>query len=220
MFKKFLFLFLTFCSCLSASTKAVVFDFGGVMTGEQKREAVVQFLEKSFNLTDKEFKIINKEKHEAIKNGKNDIEFWLDYATKQKINLPKDWILNYKKVWKEALGINYQMYALIDELKLKKIKIALLSNIDERSKLIGEFGFYKPFSPCLLSLEIGYEKPNPKAYEILLSELKLPSEEVLFIDDQKENIEAAKKLGFDTILFQSYHQLREELFKRELLTKI
>ena len=111
------------------------------------------------------------------------------------------------------------MYGLVDELREQQIPVAFLSNIDERlSKLIRDFGFYEPFDPCLLSCETGIEKPNPKAYEILLAKLDLPAKEILFIDDRPENVEAAKKIGIDALLFESLEQLRKELLKRELLT--
>lgn len=41
---------------------------------------------------------------------------------------------------KDAIGVNLEMYALVDQLKEQQIPVALLSNIDERlSKLIREF---------------------------------------------------------------------------------
>jgi HAD superfamily hydrolase (TIGR01509 family) len=110
------------------------------------------------------------------------------------------------------------MYILVNQLKEQHISIALLSNIDERlSKLIRDFGLYEPFNPCLLSCEIDAEKPDLKAYELLLTQLNLPPKEVLFIDDRLENIESAKTMGFDAILFESEQQLRNELRKRGIL---
>jgi putative hydrolase of the HAD superfamily len=94
----------------------------------------------------------------------------------------------------------------------------MLSNIDDRyTKLIRDFGFYKPFEPCLLSCEMGLEKPDPKAYELLLKTINLPAEEIVFIDDKEENVEAAKAMGIDAILFTSEPQLRGELNKRGVL---
>lgn len=104
------------------------------------------------------------------------------------------------------------MYALVDQLKEQQIPVALLSNIDERlSKLIRDFGLYEPFEPCLLSCEIGVEKPDLKAYELLVKTLNLPAKDVVFIDDRPENVEAAKTIGLDAILFESEQQLRNEL---------
>lgn len=203
---------------LYAAPQTIVFDFGGVMTGEPNREAVVEFLCASFQLTPSEFEKANLEKRQAMKLGKTDEEFWINFAHEKVIALPRNWSQQFKSVMKDAIGINPEMYVLVSELKEKQVPIALLSNIDERlSKLIREFGLYEPFNPCLLSCEIGAEKPNARAYEILLEKLDLPSAEIIFIDDREENVEAAKKLGLDAILFQSSGQIRQELKKRCLL---
>lgn len=203
---------------LIAAPQTIVFDFGGVLTGGPNREAVVNFIQNSFHFSKEEFEKVNLEKQQAVKQGKTDEEFWISYAKTKGIKLPSDWGESFRSVMQDAIGVNPQMYVLINQLKEKQIPVALLSNIDERlSKLVRGFGLYEPFNPCLLSCEIGIEKPDLKAYEFLLKELNLPAKEVLFIDDKPENIEAAKAVGLDTILFQSEQQLRGELSKRGVL---
>lgn len=200
---------------LVAAPQVVVFDFGGVMTGEPNREAVVNFLRTSLHLSEKEFETVNQEKKAALKEGKTDEEFWMSYARAKGIELPANWGASFKCLMKEAIGVNPRMYALVEELKQQRYQVALLSNIDERlSKLIREFGLYQSFNPCLLSCDIGLEKPSPKAYEFLLKQLNVAAQDVIFIDDRAENVEAAKALGLDAILFVSEQQLREELTKR------
>jgi FMN phosphatase YigB (HAD superfamily) len=203
---------------LVAEPVAIVFDFGGVLTGEPNREAVVAFIQESFHFSKEEFEKINQEKRLAVKQGKTDEEFWISYAKNVGVELPSNWAVSFRSVMKDAIGVSREMYVLVDQLKEQKIPVALLSNIDERlSKLIRDFGLYEPFSPCLLSCEIGIEKPDLKAYEFLLNELRLPAEDVVFIDDRAENIEAAKAVGLDAILFESEQELRKELRKRGVL---
>ena len=72
---------------------------------------------------------------------------------------------------------------------------------------------------CLLSCEIGIEKPDLRIYKILLHISELPAEEVIFVDDMEENVEAAKAVGLDAILFISHAQLLEEFWKRNLQRK-
>ncbi len=214
---KNLVLLLMTATSLFAAPQTIVFDFGGVMTGQSNREAIVDFLRASFQLSEEEFEKINTEKRQAVKRGKTDEQFWLEFAKRKDVHLPDTWTHDFKRVMKDAIGINPEMYTLVDQLKGKKISIALLSNIDERlSKLIREFGLYAPFEPCLLSCEIGVEKPDPKAYSILLDKLGLPAKDVVFIDDRPENVEQAKKYGLDAILFESPEQLRQELHQRNL----
>lgn len=219
--KKFLFSLFTstfVATNLMSAPKAIVFDFGGVLTKDTNRAVVVQFIQKSFDLTNEEFEKVNEKKRSAVKQGKTDEEFWLAYAKTRGIQLPGDWSQAFRSVMKDAIGINPDMFSLVAKLQDQQIKVALLSNIDERlSKLIRDFGFYDPFNPCLLSCEIGVEKPDPKAYQILLDKLELPARKILFIDDSPENVESARNIGIDAILFVSTEQLREELSKRDLL---
>lgn len=200
---------------LIAAPQAIVFDFGGVMTGEPNREAVVDFIRESLALSLADFEKVNQEKHQAIKQGKTDEEFWISYAKDKRIRLPSHWTESFKSAMKDAIGANPSMYLLVKELRAKKIPVALLSNIDKRrARFIRESGLYEPFDPCLLSCEIAIEKPDPRAYAFLLAELKLPAHDVVFIDDRPENIEAAKKIGLDAILFTSEQQVRTALTQR------
>lgn len=150
-----------------------------------------------------------------MKTGKSDIDFWIEYAQKRNIQLPVDWSQKYIAVLKKSIGADPNMYILIDQLKLKGIRVGMLSNIDDRyTNLIRDFGFYEPFEPCLLSCEMGLEKPDPKAYELLLKTINLPAELIVFIDDKIENVEAAKAMGIDAILFESEPQVKAELMRR------
>ncbi|MBX9923365.1 MAG: HAD family phosphatase [Rhabdochlamydiaceae bacterium] len=218
MIKKVMLFLLTTCANLSAAPQAIVFDFGGVMTMEPNREAVVHFLCTSFNLSAEGFEQINQDKKKAVKLGKTDAEFWLQYAKDRKVCLPKDWVQNFNTVMKDAIGVNPEMYELVSQLKGNGTPVAMLSNIDDRlARLIHDFGLYEPFDPCLLSCEIGLEKPDLKIYDVLLKKMNLPAKDIVFVDDRLENVEAAQKMGFDAILFNSQEQLQKELAKRALL---
>jgi putative hydrolase of the HAD superfamily len=110
------------------------------------------------------------------------------------------------------------MYQLVDELKEKQIPVALFSNVEAHlAHLLKEFGFYDPFSPCILSCEIRVEKPNREAYEYLLQQFDCPPESIVFIDDKRQNVKAARELGIDGIRFESAEQIRKELTNRKLL---
>jgi putative hydrolase of the HAD superfamily len=206
---------------LVAAPQAIIFDFGGVLTKDPHRELVINFIRDTFHLTQEQFEKVNEEKRQAIKQGKSDEEFWLSYAKTKGVQLPPGWSQSFKSVQKECIGVNPNMYVLVEELRKEQIPIAMLSNVDERlGKLIREFGLYEPFDPCILSYEIGMDKPDPKVYEFLLKKLGLAANDVVFIDDRHENVESAKNVGIDAILFLSEAQLRSELNKRGILNKL
>lgn len=48
---------------------------------------------------------------------------------------------------------------------------------------------------------IGFKKSNPEAYRTLANQIGYEPRELLFVDDLPENIEAADKVGYETVLF-------------------
>lgn len=67
------------------------------------------------------------------------------------------------------------------------------------------------FEAIFASHEIGVRKPDPQAFQIVLDYLKKSPEEVVFIDDSAENIEAAGRLGLQVVLFENAARLENSL---------
>ena len=88
---------------------------------------------------------------------------------------------------------------------LKKYRIFLLSNTNELhiSWIQQDWGMelYKDFKSCFeqfyLSHEINFRKPNANIYEFVLNKNNLKASETIFVDDLKENTEAAKELNIN-----------------------
>ncbi|PKP24995.1 MAG: haloacid dehalogenase [Bacteroidetes bacterium HGW-Bacteroidetes-2] len=101
--------------------------------------------------------------------------------------------------------------------------LILLSNtneihIDWVKKNIEQFDAFKScFNAFYLSHEIELRKPETKIYQFVLDQHHLKPEEVLFIDDTKENTDAAKKLGFQVWNLKPKKEDITDLFKRKEL---
>lgn len=206
--------------CLSASlfgqTKAVVFDFGGVLA-YPNRAPIFTFLTETLNISEEEIAKTKKDREKAFQKGIEEKEFWLQLANSRNVTLPKNWSLQFDQKMHESLGIDNAMFDLVAALKTKPIIVGMLSNIDSKhAHYIRKQGYYQPFVPCVLSCDIGVEKPAMEAYQKLLEHFSIPAEEIVFIDDLPENIEAAKKAGIDAILFESVDQIKNELAQRGL----
>jgi HAD superfamily hydrolase (TIGR01509 family) len=65
----------------------------------------------------------------------------------------------------------------------------------------------------LFSNELGVRKPVRAAYDALSSALELPPREILFIDDNGENIRACRDLGFQGIHLRDFAGFAEEFAK-------
>jgi FMN phosphatase YigB (HAD superfamily) len=99
--------------------------------------------------------------------------------------------------------------------------LIVLSNWDPESFPLIKQKFpeiFELFDAIFVSGELHAMKPEPKMYDKLLARKTVHGEQVIFIDDQPENIVAAQKQGISTILCPakvSYKHLRAE-FKRVL----
>lgn len=107
---------------------------------------------------------------------------------------------------------------LIDELKAAGYKLYVLSNMSrEFIDFLRKQRVYENFDGDVVSCEVGIVKPMPEIYDLLLKRFDLNPAETIFIDDRKENVDAAAAKGIATFHFDrndyegSCERLREIL---------
>ena len=107
---------------------------------------------------------------------------------------------------------------LIDELKAAGYKLYVLSNMSrEFIDFLRKQKVYENFDGDVVSCEVGIVKPMPEIYDLLLKRFELDPAETIFIDDRKENVDAAAATGIATFHFDrndyegSCERLREIL---------
>ena len=74
-----------------------------------------------------------------------------------------------------------------------------------------KYGVEDYFEQCFLSQRMHLAKPNARIYEEVIRQANIHPDETLFIDDLKENCEAAEKLGihtFQNVKFDDWLELR------------
>ena len=107
---------------------------------------------------------------------------------------------------------------LIDELKAAGYKLYVLSNMSrEFIDFLRKQRVYENFDGDVVSCEVGIVKPMPEIYDLLIERFDLDPAETIFIDDRKENVDAAAAKGIVTFHFDrndyegSCERLREIL---------
>ncbi len=115
------------------------------------------------------------------------------------------------KYWfKVEHDVNHELVELIKRLKNKGIKSYLATNNEKyRTEYIrNEMGFSVFLDHIFASGEIGSKKPDSGFFEHMFDKInqdfKISKEDVLFVDDDPENIEAAKTFGFQTLLYRNF----------------
>lgn len=105
---------------------------------------------------------------------------------------------------------------LIAELKQAKYKLYVLSNMSlEFIEFLRKQDVYCNFDGEVVSCEEHVVKPEPEIYRRLIERYGLNTEETLFIDDRKENVEAAIAMGWQGFHFDHRNPAKscEELGK-------
>lgn len=74
-----------------------------------------------------------------------------------------------------------------------------------------KYDFFSLFDGIVVSGEEKIIKPDPEIFRILLERYNLTAEDTLFIDDSPANIEAARRLGFRTILFDDIEKVSSKV---------
>lgn len=114
--------------------------------------------------------------------------------------------------WFCAMPPMPNMSELIIQLKKTGYNIYLLSNVSDMGKQkIDHIPAYNYFDGFVFSFEERMVKPYVEIYQILLDRFQLKADESIFIDDRKDNIETANRLGIHGIVFQNYETLLPQL---------
>ena len=104
------------------------------------------------------------------------------------------------------------------KLPCSSISIALIVFCDtpscsneERNLLEKEF--INVFDDILISNYVNAFKPNSNFYEKLIEISKVKPNEILFLDDNIDNIKGAEKLGIKTLLVNKNDNIHENIIK-------
>jgi HAD superfamily hydrolase (TIGR01509 family) len=115
------------------------------------------------------------------------------------------------EILKQGYELNGIAIKLIKKLRVDGVKFIVCSNnFRERIGVLDErFDFLKDFDYIILSYEYGMLKP--KLLEKVVEKTKFEPAEIVVIDDGKEIIEEAKRMGFKTILCENPDMIEDYL---------
>jgi len=194
--------------------KALIFDLGNVLIyfdWKIAREKLNQFEPELGEKTTRYLKE-NKQLIYNLECGKISEDEFLT-AIKGSVNssLTKE---ELAKIYSEIFWENSELTKHLPTLKLN-YKLYLLSNTNKIHRKYGwdGYNFLKYFDRLFLSYEIGFAKPDREIYEFVLSNIPFKKDEIIYIDDIPEYIEAAKKLGWNAIQFKNNELLIDELHR-------
>lgn len=177
-------------------TDALIFDFGDVFVNLNKEGWMEQFRLLGLDELNDELMFLNA----AFEVGDIDEAAFLNGIAKQ---LPAASISDVKSAWNSIIG-DFPLHRLeFLEGLCGKYRLFLLSNTDmihiaHFKEKVGD-AFFQRFFNCFekvyYSFELGMRKPDIEVFQFLIHEHGLTPSRTLFIDDKKENTDAAALAG-------------------------
>lgn len=181
--------------------KAVIFDYGGVISaGGKKFEPAIR-LANNLGINYEEALILIRQPWNKLSTGEiNEIEFWDELENSYKIPI-KFQSRNIWNTYENCMKPLKEMQDLLYKLKSSGFTLGLISNTVPPTALsIKLGGGYKLFDFCVLSCEVGFQKPDIDIYKFGLEHIKnTPPGSVLYIDDVSQNLIPAEGLGMKVI---------------------
>lgn len=174
----------------------IIFDFGDIFINLDKQAPIVALKKLGLKEWNEELDQLNI----LFEKGQISRENFLLGFQKQMPNASIDEILD---AWNAVL-LDFPLQRLEFLQKLsEKYRLFLLSNTDsihiENFEKENGTSFYSDFYQCFekvyFSFEMGMRKPDAEIYSYLMDHHELSAKHTLFVDDKKENTDAALSLG-------------------------
>ncbi|MCL6220126.1 HAD family hydrolase [Zunongwangia pacifica] len=201
--------------------KTIIFDFGDIFINLDKSATPKQLEKFGLKNLPESIITINQEYEKGLISSE---EFFNTYKNEfSAIEQEK-----FLEAW-NAILVDFPEYRLEFIKKLaaaKDYQLILLSNTNEiHIDWVKEnVPFFNEFQQCFdafyLSYEINFRKPDANIYKYVLKQHDLKPEECLFIDDTKENTDAAAALGINVWNLEPTREDVIDLFttKKELFS--
>ena len=200
---------------------AILFDLGGVLIDWNPRYVYRSLFPTEAGMEQFMATVCTSEWNASIDAGKPFAEAIRErqLAVPEFAELIGYWHTRWTDMLGDAIPGTVEVFA---ELRGRGLKVCALTNWSAETFPIARerFPFLGWFEHIVVSGEVRLAKPDPAIFKLALEVCALTPAGTLFIDDSPMNVETARGLGLDAILFRNAVQLREELVGRGLLPAV
>lgn len=193
--------------------KAIIFDLGKVvfdLSFDRIFQSWANTSRQEFQDIKRKF-VFNNLFDQLERNEISSTDFRASISETLSMNLTDE---DFDKGWCDLyLDVYYGIEKILIELKYR-YRLVALTNTNIIHNKIGRLKYadvLQHFEKIFSSYEMQTRKPEEKAYRIVLDYLQCQPAETVFLDDNIENINGAKKIGITSILVTSQQQMKEEL---------
>ena len=202
------------------STKAVVFDLGGVLIDWDPRYLYRKLLADEAAVEEFLATVCTPEWNAELDRGRPFAEGVAELGERHPEHAAA--IAAYHERWPEMLAGDLPgSVAVLADLRAGGVPLYALTNWSAETFAItrGRFEWLDWFDGLLVSGEERMTKPDPAFFRLLLDRFGLDPGATVFVDDSEANVAAARELGIDAVRFTGPDQLRRELSARRILAR-
>jgi 2-haloacid dehalogenase len=202
------------------STKAVVFDLGGVLIDWDPRYLYRKLLADEAAVEEFLATVCTPEWNAELDRGRPFAEGVAELVERHPEHAAA--IAAYHERWPEMLAGDLPgTVEVLAELRAAGVPLYALTNWSAETFAItrGRFEWLDWFDGLLVSGEERMTKPDPAFFRLLLDRFGLDPGATVFVDDSEANVAAARELGIDAVRFTGPGQLRRELSARRILAR-
>jgi putative hydrolase of the HAD superfamily len=196
---------------ITHSIKAVLFDFGGVLSEEGFREGLMA-IGRTARFSPEAF-------FETAAAAVYDSGYVLGKADESA----------YWAVVRERTGINGSdkefRSEILERFQLRPWMLEIVRGLRDRGYIVGilsdqsqwldeldeRHDFFKEFHEIFNSYHLGKGKKDPSLFPEIAAKLGVKGLEILFIDDNEGNVERARTHGWNTILYRNREDFLEKI---------
>lgn len=196
----------------------IIFDFGDIFINLEKQASIDEFKKLGLDGPNEELLEMN----DLFEKGKiTELQF---IETFQKY-IPNADVHDIRKAWNAVIG-EFPLYRLeFLQMLSHKYRLFLLTNTDsihisrfEHKVGVSFFSdFYQCFEKVYYSYEMGMRKPSPEIFNYIINKHDLSPKRTLFVDDKKENTDAAESLGINVWNLEVGKEDVVDLFEKKIL---
>ena len=199
---------------VALALRAVIFDYGRVLTGPPDPAAYAELLRITELSSDRLDQFYWKDRNAYDEGKLTGLEFWRQIARDEGLNLDERAIAELN-LWDARMWTRGDPAMLDWQLAIKQrgLLTAIVSNMGDsvHEHMVRELGWLSRFDVLVWSYQLGVAKPGPAIYRIALEKLGTQPAETLFIDDKAENVDAAVAMGMKGLIFSTVEKLRADL---------
>ena len=198
----------------SSAIRAVIFDYGEVLCQIAPLERFAP-MAKLLNISPQ--RLVERYMQNRLDYDRGDVttaEYWGGFGRETGVALTDAQIDELDRrdcdLW---WSLDPTLLDWVDKLRVNGIKAGVISNmfIGLAKQIREKAPWLHRFDDYTFSAEIRVTKPGPAIYQHSLQQLGVRASEALFLDDRETNIDGARAIGMEGLLYSTPARLREDL---------